>query len=189
MAGSVSTNEFKAGMKLEIDGEPYNIVGVEFVKPGKGQAFVRTKIKHLLSGRMIEKTYKSGEKFQLADVEETKLRLLYVEGDNAVFMNDHDFNQVEVSLTAIGTSADYLLDDTLYDVVFYNGNIVDIIPPTFLNLKITETSPGVRGDTASGRVMKPAKVQTGLQLQVPIFIEEGETIKVDTREGSYVSRV
>lgn len=187
--GTVSTNEFKGGMKLEIDGDPYTIVGVEFVKPGKGQAFVRTKIKHLLSGRVIEKTYKSGEKFELADVEETKLRMLYIEGDNAVFMNDHDFNQVEVSLPTLGMRPDFLLDDMLYDVIFYKGNIVDIIPPTFLNLKVAETAPGVRGDTASGRVMKPAKLETGLEIQVPIFIEEGELIKVDTRESAYVSRV
>ena len=104
-------------------------------------------------------------------------------------MNDHDFNQVEVSLETLGMRPDYLLDDTLYEVIFYNGNVVDIIAPTFLNLTVTQTAPGVRGDTAAGRVMKGATLQTGLEIQVPIFINEGEKIKVDTRDGSYVSRV
>ena len=186
---SVGTNEFKNGMKVEIDREPYTIVGVEFVKPGKGQAFTRTKLKHLMTGRVIERTFKSGEKLDLADVEESKMRLLYVEGDEATFMHDETFDQVAVSLSVIGDTKQYLMEETLYDLVFYNGNCVDVMPPTFLNMKITQTEPGVKGDTSSGRVLKPATTETGAKIQVPIFIDEGEMVKVDTRTGEYVSRV
>ncbi len=185
----VSTNEFKNGMKVEIENEPYTIVGVEFVKPGKGQAFTRTRLKHLISGRVVEKSYRSGEKLDVADVEETKMRLLYQEQDGAVFMHDETFDQITVPFSAIGETQKWLMEETLYDIVLYNGEVVDVIPPTFLNMKIQETAPGVRGDTASGRVLKPAIMDTGAKVQVPIFIEEGELIKVDTRTGEYVSRV
>ena len=186
---SVSTNEFKSGMKVEIDGDPYAIVGVEFVKPGKGQAFTRTKLKHLLSGRVVEKSYRSGEKLELADIVESKMRLLYQEGDAAIFMDDITFDQIEVPLSAIGDKEQWLKEDILYDLVFYKGNAIDLVPPTFMELKITETTPGVRGDTASGRVLKPAILETGGKVQVPIFIDQDEVVKVDTRTGEYVSRV
>ena len=185
----VSTNEFKAGMKIELDKEPYTIVGVEFVKPGKGQAFTRTRLKNLKSGRVMEKTFKSGEKFDLADVEETKMRMLYKEGDGIAFMHDTSYEQISVPLSTIDDKEPYMVDDTVYDLVLYNGEVVDVIPPTFLNMTIVETAPGVRGDTASGRVLKPAKTDTGATIQIPIFVEEGELIKVDTRTGEYVSRV
>jgi len=185
----VSTNEFKTGMKVEVDKEPYTIVNVEFVKPGKGQAFTRTKLKHLTSGRVVEKTYRSGEKLDLADVEETKMRLLYREGTDAVFMHDETFDQITVPLTVVGDTEAYLMEETLYDLVFYKGAVVAISPPTFMEMKITETAPGDRGNTASGRVLKPAITESGAKIQVPIFIEEGEVVKVDTRTGEYVSRV
>ena len=187
--GQVSTNEFKAGMKIEVDQEPYTIIGVEFVKPGKGQAFTRTKLKHLKSGRVIEKTYKSGEKFDLADVEETKMRMLYQEGDGYCFMDDSSFEQRSIPTTIIGDKAPYMVEDTLYDLILYKGEVIEIIPPTFLTMTITETAPGVRGDTASGRVLKSAQTDTRATIQIPIFIEEGELVKVDTRTGEYVSRV
>ncbi len=186
---SISTNEFKNGAKIEVDKEPYTIVGCEFVKPGKGQAFTRTKLKHLLSGRVIERTFRSGEKFQLADVEELNMRLLYCETEDAVFMNDNTFDQLNVPLSVIADNKKWLKDDILYELLLYKGTVVDITPPTFMELKITETAPGARGDTASGRVLKPATVETGAEVQVPIFISEGEIIKVDTRTGDYVSRV
>lgn len=186
---SVNTNDFKNGMKLEIDREPYTIVSCEFVKPGKGQAFTRTKLKHLTSGKVVEKTFKSGDKVDLADVEEKKMRMLYKEQEHAVFMDDHTFDQVEVSLATIGDDEKWLVEDLLYDIIFYKGTAVAITPPTFLELTVSETDPGVRGDTASGRVLKPATLETGAKVQVPIFINEGEQIKVDTRTGEYVSRV
>ena len=187
--GQVATNDFRGGMKIEMDKEPYTIVSVEFVKPGKGQAFTRTKLKHLTSGRVIEKTFKSGEKFDLADVEETKMRMLYKESDGVTFMHDDTFDQVTVQMSVIGDSEMWLMEEQLYDLILYKGEVVSIEPPTFLEMKITETAPGVRGDTASGRVLKPATLETGAVIQVPIFIEEGEKVKVDTRTSEYVSRV
>jgi len=185
----VGTNDLKAGMKLEIDKDPYNVVGVEFVKPGKGQAFTRTKLKNLKTGRVVEKTYKSNEKLDLADVEETQMRMLYKEGDGIVFMHDTTYEQLTVPLDVIDDKEPYMLDDMVYDLVIYKGEVIDVTPPTFLNMTITEKAPGVRGDTASGRVLKPAKTDSGAQIQIPIFIEEGELVKVDTRTGEYVSRV
>jgi len=188
MAGQIGTNDFRAGMKVEMDGEPYTIVGVEFVKPGKGQAFTRTKLKHLTAGRVVEKTFKSGEKLPLADVEEMQMRMLYKEGKSCVFMHDETFEQFSVPLDIIDGKESYMMEDQLYGLILYKGNVVDITPPTFLNMIISETDPGARGDS-SGRVLKPAKTESGLTCQVPIFIEEGELVKIDTRTGEYVSRV
>ncbi|MBI5273868.1 MAG: elongation factor P [Chlamydiales bacterium] len=185
----ISTNEFKQGIKVEISSEPYTLIHVEFVKPGKGQAFTRTKLKHLMTGRVIEKTFKSGEKVDVADVEEAKMRMLYKEQDAIVFMDDATYDQVSIPLKVIGDDVQWLLEDIVYAVIFYKGTAVTIAPPTFMELKITQTDPGVRGDTASGRVLKPAIVETGAKIQIPIFVEEGEKIKVDTRTGEYVSRV
>ena len=184
-----STNEIKPGMKVEIDKEPYLVINNEFVKPGKGQAFNRIKLKNIKTARMMEKTYKSGEKFELADVMESQMRLLYTEMENAIFMNDETFEQVSVPLSVIDKNIQWLKEDTLYEVIFYKEEIIELIPPTFMDLKIIETMPGVRGDTASGRVLKPAKVETQAIIQVPIFVNEGETVKIDTRTGEYVSRV
>lgn len=184
----ISTTDIRPGMKLKIENEPYSVVSNEFVKPGKGQAFNRIRIKNLLTTRVVEKTYKSGEKLELADVEETKMRLLYTEPDGAVFMNDTTFDQVTVLMSIIKTNQKWLKDDTLYDLVLYNGSVIDVMAPTFMDLQVTETAPGVRGDTASGRVLKPATLETGAKVQIPIFIEEGEMIKVDTRTCEYVSR-
>jgi len=186
---TISTNEFKAGVKIIVEGLPYTIVTNEYVKPGKGQAFNRVRIKHLTTGRVIEKTFKSGEKLDLADVVETNMRVLYKEADGVIFMDDKTFEQVKIPLTNIGDTEQWLMEDHVYGIVFYNGNPVTCEPPTFLEMKITETSPGVRGDTASGRVLKPAVTESGAKIQVPIFVEEGEKVKVDTRTGEYVSRV
>lgn len=185
----ISTNDLRGGMKVEIDKDPYTVVSNEFVKPGKGQAFNRIKLKHLMTKRVIEKTFKTTEKLELADVVEQKMRLLYLEQDSAVFMDDDSYEQISVPFDIIQDNKQWLKEETLFDLILYNGNVVDLIPPTFMELKITETAPGVRGDTASGRVLKPATLETGAKVQVPIFIEEGETIKVDTRTCEYVSRV
>ena len=189
MAQQVSTNEIRGGFKVEIEGQPYTIISNEFVKPGKGQSFNRIKMKHLLTGRVIERTFKSGEKFDVADVSESAMRLLYKEADGVIFMDEKTFEQITIPFENIGDTSQWLLDDHLYDVIFYNGVPVNVEPPTFMEMKITETSPGVRGDTASGRVMKPALLESGAKIQVPIFIEQGEKIKVDTRTNEYVSRV
>lgn len=185
----ISTNEFKAGIKLEIDNQPYVIVSNEYVKPGKGQAFNRVRIKHLLTGRVIDRTYKSGEKVDLADVVETEMRMLYRENDGVVFMDDKTFEQLTIPLDKLGDTNDWMLEDQVYSLIIYNGEPVSVEPPTFIEMKIAQTDPGMRGDTASGRVMKPAETESGAKVQVPIFIEEGELVKFDTRTGEYVSRV
>lgn len=189
MAQQVSTGDVRGGFKVESEGQPYIIVSNEFVKPGKGQAFNRIKMKHLLTGRVIERTFKSGEKLTVADVSEIQMRLLYKENDGVIFMDENTFEQIKISFENIGDTAQWLIDDHLYEVIFYNNEPVNIAPPTFMEMVVTETAPGARGDTASGRVLKPAVLESGAKVQIPIFVEQGEKIKVDTRTGEYVSRV
>jgi elongation factor P len=174
-------------MKVEVDKEPYLVLTNEFVKPGKGQAFNRIKLKNMTNGRVIERTYKSGEKLDLADVEEKQMRFLYKEAGGAIFMDEKSFDQVSISNELIGAHEVWLMEETLFQVIFYKGSVIEVIPPTFMEMVITETAPGIRGDT-SGRVLKPAVTETGAKVQVPIFIEEGEKIKIDTRTSEYVSR-
>ncbi|HEX2583434.1 MAG TPA: elongation factor P, partial [Chlamydiales bacterium] len=156
--------------------------------PGKGNAFNRIKMKNIKSGRVVERTYKSGEKLDLADIEENQMRFLYKDAEGAVFMDEKTYDQVTINNDIIGSIHHWLMEEVIYQVIFYKGEVIEVIPPTFLEMVITETSPGVRGDT-SGRVLKPAKTETGATIQVPIFIEEGEKVKVDTRTGEYASRV
>lgn len=184
----INTNEFKAGIKVEMEGQPYVIVTNEFVKPGKGQAFNRVRLKHLLTGRTVDRTFKSGDKLDIADVHETEMRMLYREPDGVVFMDDKSFEQVKISLENIGSTNQWLLEDRLYGILFYKNEPVNIEPPIFMEMKITKTDPGLRGDT-TGRVLKPAETESGAIVQVPIFVEEGQMIKIDTRTGEYVSRV
>lgn len=184
----VSTNEFRSGLKVEVDGEPYTIINNEFVQPGKGQPFNRVKLKHLMTGRVIERTFKSGEKLDLADVAESKMRLLYTDHDNASFMDDDTFDQISITLDKIGDRRQWLMEEINYTIIFYNGQPIEVIPPTFMEMTVVETAPGLRGDT-SGRVLKPAVTESGAKIQVPIFVEEKDRIKIDTRTGEYVSRV
>jgi elongation factor P len=185
----ISTNEMRGGMKVELDGQPYVIVSNEFVKPGKGQAFNRIKVKHIMTGRVIERVLKSGEKLDLADVEDKEMRLLFKDADGATFMDELSFEQTFVPIDIIAETSAWLKEDLLYTVTFYRGNPVSITPPMFLELTIVETAPGARGDTVSGRVLKPAILESGAKIQVPIFVDQGEKIKIDTRTGEYVSRV
>ena len=185
----VATNEFRAGLKVELDGQPFVIVSNEFVKPGKGQAFNRVRLKHLLQKRVVDKTFKSGEKLDLADVEETEMRMLYRDTDGVVFMNESTFEQTTISQETLGDVDQWLMEDKEYSVILYNGQPVLIEPPTFVEMRLTETEPGARGDTSSGRVLKPGITESGAKVQIPIFINEGEMIKIDTRTGEYVSRV
>ena len=184
---SITTNDLRIGMKVEVDKEPYLIVINEFVKPGKGQAFNRIKMKNMINGRVIERTYKSGDKLDLADIEETQMRFLYKEPDGSVFMDEKTFDQISISNEIIGNNQQWLMEETIFQVIFYKGAVIEIVPPTFMEMLVTETAPGVRGDT-SGRVLKPATTETGAKIQIPIFVEEGEKIKVDTRTCEYVSR-
>lgn len=187
--GSLSTNEIRMGMKVEVDKEPYLIIGNEFVKPGKGQAFNRIKMKNMMNGRVVERTYKSGEKLDLADIEEAHMRFLYKESNGSVFMDEKTFDQITISNDLIGSNACWLMEEVIYQVIFYKGNPIELVPPTFMEMTVKETAPGIRGDTASGRVLKPATTETGAKVQIPIFVEEGEKIKIDTRTSEYVSRV
>jgi len=185
----VSTNEIRGGMKVELEGQPYTVVSNEYVKPGKGQAFNRIRLKHLITNRVIERTLKSGEKVDIADVAETYMRMLYKQGDDAVFMDENTFEQITIPAAIIGEASQWLLEDQVYDIIFYKGVPVAAEPPTFMEMRIVDTAPGDRGNTASGRVLKPALTESGAKVQVPIFIVQDELIKIDTRTGEYVSRV
>lgn len=182
----ISPNDIKPGTKLEIDSQPWTVVSAQFVKPGKGQAFVRVKAKNLTTGRVVERTHRTNEKLDLADVEESTMRLLYTDGQDGVFMNDQTYDQINIPLTQL--PKEWLKDDTLYDIIIYKGSPITVEPPTFMELTLTECDPAVRGDTASGRVLKPAVTETGAKVQVPIFIDQGEVCRFDTRTGEYVSR-
>ena len=185
----IGFNDFKGGLKVEIESQPYIVVNCDFVKPGKGQAFTRVRLKHLTTGREIERTFKSGDTVQEADVEEHSMRLLYTEPTGATFMDDTSFEQMTISNEKLEGLKMWLKEDVIYSIILYKGEVATVEPPTFMELEIVDTAPGVRGDTASGRVLKPAVVTTGAKVQVPIFVEQGEVIKVDTRTGEYVSRV
>ena len=185
----IDINDVRGGMKIEVEGQPYTVVSIQFVKPGKGQAFTRVKLKHLHTARTIERTFKSGERVEEADVKEASMRLLYTDGSGATFMDDTTYEQLTIPSERLEDVQQWLRDDVMYSLVFYKGEATTVEPPTFMELQIIEAAPGVKGDTASGRVLKPAKCDTGAMVQVPIFIEQGEWIKVDTRNGEYVSRV
>lgn len=183
-----STNEFKAGLKILIDGDPCTIIENEFVKPGKGQAFNRVKIRNLKTGRVIDRTFKSGETVEAADVLETQMQYLYNDGEFWHFMDPTTFEQIGADERAVGDSAKWLKEQDVCQVTLWNGEPIIVTPPNFVELKVVETEPGVRGDTSGGG-SKPATLETGAVVRVPLFIEEGEVLKVDTRTGDYVSRV
>ncbi len=183
-----STNDFKSGLKIIQDGDPCTVVENEFVKPGKGQAFSRVKIRNLKTGRVVDKTFKSGESVEAADVMETDMQYLYNDGEFWHFMEPNTFEQHAADATAVGDSSKWLKEEDVCVVTLWNNSPLLITPPNFVELKIAETDPGVRGDTAQGGV-KPATLETGAVVRVPLFVEEGEIIKVDTRSAEYVSRV
>lgn len=183
-----STNEFKGGLKLMIDGDPFSIIENEFVKPGKGQAFNRVKLRNLKNGKVIERTYKSGESVEAADVLDVEFQYLYNDGEMWYFMDTNNYEQYSADAGATGDAAQWLKGEEMCEVTLWNGNPLSVLAPNFVTLKITETDPGVRGDTASGGT-KPATLETGAVVKVPLFVEEGEVIKVDTRTSEYVSRV
>jgi len=184
---SYSTNEFKSGLKIMMDNYPCTIVENEFVKPGKGQAFNRVKIRNLKTGRVVEKTFKSGESVEAADVVETDLQYLYTDGEFWNFMDPESFEQIAADEKAVGETIKWLKEQDICTVTLWNGEPISVTPPNFVVLQITETDPGVRGDTASGGG-KPATLETGAVVRVPLFIETSEIIKVDTRSGEYVGR-
>lgn len=182
------TNEFRAGLRLMVDDAPCAILDNEFVKPGKGQAFNRVRFRNLLTGRVVDKTYKSGETLPGADVVETELQYLYRDDGHRHFMHPETYEQLTVAEGVLGDTAKWLREQDVCKVLLWNGEAIGVTPPNFVVLRVTDTEPGVRGDTASG-ANKPAVVETGATVRVPLFVDNGELLRIDTRTGEYVSRV
>ncbi len=185
---SYSTNEFKSGLKIMLDGDPSSIIENEFVKPGKGQAFNRVKIRNLKSGRVVERTFKSGDSVEAADVIDTQMQYLYTDGEFWHFMHPETYEQLAAGEAAVGDAAKWLKEQDSCEVTLWNGDPLIVTPPNSVEMKIVQTDPGLRGDTAQGG-NKPATLETGAVVKVPLFVEEGEIIRADTRTGEYVSRV
>jgi elongation factor P len=183
----VSTAEFKKGLKIEFDGEPYSIVDFQHVKPGKGGAFVRTKLKHMRLGRVIDNTFRAGEKVELVDFDERRMQHLYRD-DRFHFMDLKTYDQISLSADEVGEAREFLKENTEVEILFINQSPVTVELPNFIELSIAKTDPGIRGDTATGG-SKPATLETGAVIQVPLFLNEGDVVKVDTRSGEYLGRV
>ncbi len=165
------------------------VVDFQHVKPGKGGAFVRTKMKNMITGLTHEETFRSGEKFESPELEYCQMQYLYQDGENYSFMNQEDFDQVSFTKKQLGEAIDYLKEQEIYSVVYFNGKPITVTPPLFVNLIVKETPPGVKGDTAQGAGNKPATLESGLVVQVPLFVNEGDILKIDTRDGRYIERV
>jgi|UniRef100_A0A7V6DRA2 elongation factor P len=183
-----STADFKKGLKIEIDGAPYVIVEFLHVKPGKGGAFVRTKIKNLVTGKVLDQTFRSGEKLKRPDLVEREMQFLYREGDNFYMMDNETYEQLALTSEQLGDAVLYLIENLNLKVLFFNQQPVAVELPNFVELTVAQAEPGVRGDTASGGT-KPATLESGAVIQVPLFINEGDKVKVDTRTGTYIERV
>jgi len=185
---SYNTSEFRSGLKIMIDGDPCAIIENEFVKPGKGQAFSRVKIRNLKNGRVLDKTFKSGESLDAADVIDIEMQYLYNDGEFFHFMVPENYEQHAADENAVGECHLWLKAQDIYEVTLYNGTPIGVAPPNFVELEVTETDPGLKGDTAQGGT-KPATLETGAIVKVPLFIEIGEVLRIDTRSGDYMSRV
>jgi len=184
---SVSTSDFRKGLKIELNGEPFLMVEFQHVKPGKGGAFVRTRLKSLLTGNVIDKTFRSGEKVETADLEEKAMQYLYPDGDHYTFMDNETYEQLAIPREVLGDSTNFLKENTNVNILFHNQKPIDVELPYFVELEVVKTDPGIKGDTASGG-SKPATLETGAVVQVPLFVKEGDTLKIDTRDGSYIER-
>jgi len=188
MAGVIDTSDFRKGLKIEIDGEPFEIVEFQHVKPGKGSAFVRTTIRSLLTGRVLQPTLKSGEKVGKPDIEDKEMQYLYLQGEDYYFMDTRNYEQTFLSEKVLGEAKNFLKENINVSVLFYNGKAIGVTLPNSVDLKVTKCDPGVRGDTVSG-ALKPATMETGYTVNVPLFINEGDVLKIDTRDGKYLTRV
>jgi len=184
----LESGDLKKGVKIEIDGDPYVLAQFEFVKPGKGQALYKCKLKNMVTGAQFDRTFRSGEKFKQPDLEEQEMEYLYAEADQFCFMNMTTYVQEFLTEEQLGDAKDFLKENTVCNILLFEGRPIGISLPIFINLKVEETEPWVKGDTASGD-SKPATLETGYVLQVPPFIEKGELLKIDTRTGAYVERV
>lgn len=184
----VSAGDFRNGVTIEMDGNVYQIIEFQHVKPGKGAAFVRTKLKDIINSGVIEKSFRPTEKFENAHIDRREMQYLYRDGDLFNFMDTENYEQIALNKDAVGDSLKFVKENEMVKVCSYKGNVFAIEPPLFVELTITETEPGFKGDTATG-ASKPAIVETGAQVSVPLFVEEGNVIKIDTRTGEYLSRV
>ncbi len=184
----ISAGDFRNGVTLEIDGNVVQILEFQHVKPGKGAAFVRTKLKNVISGGVVEKTFRPTEKFPQARIDRVDMQYLYNDGDLYYFMNNETYDQIAINQETLGDALKFVKENEMVKVCSYNGNVFAVEPPLFVELEITETEPGFKGDTAQGAT-KPAIVETGAQVNVPLFVEQGDKIKIDTRTGEYLSRV
>lgn len=183
----VTAGDFKNGITIEYDGNIYQIIEFQHVKPGKGAAFVRTKLKNIISGGVVEKTFRPTEKFDEARIERVDMQYLYADGDLFYFMDVNTYDQIALTKGQIGDSLKFVKENEMVKVCSHKGNVFSVEPPLFVELAITETEPGFKGDTATGAT-KPAIVETGAQVSVPLFVNEGDVIKIDTRTGEYLSR-
>jgi len=185
---AVGTSEFRNGLRIEIDGDPFEIAFFQHVKPGKGGAFVRTKLRNLRTGRVVDQTFRAGERVDEADVEDRRMQYLYQDGDSLVFMDTQSFDQIPFSADQVGDARRFLKENTEVDVLFWKGRPLQIELPNFIEAAVVRCDPGLKGDTASGAT-KPATLETGAVLQVPLFVKEGDRVRVDTRTGQYIERV
>jgi elongation factor P len=185
---AIDTSTFRNGLKIELDGEPYAITYFQHVKPGKGGAFVRTKVRNLRTGKVLDRRFRAGERVELADIEERQMQYLYQDGEQLVFMDTESYEQTPFTAEQVGDARQFLKENLDVQVLFWRGKPINIELPNFIEAVITECEPGEKGDTASN-VTKPATIETGAVVQVPLFVKQGEKIRVDTRSGSYVERV
>ncbi len=183
-----STSEFRKGLKIELNGEPFTIVDFQHVKPGKGGAFIRTTLKSLVSGNVIDRTFRSGEKVEKPDLEEKQMQFLYETENEFHFMDSESFEQLFLTQEQLGDARNYLQENVNVTLLFHNGKPIGVEVPIFVELTVTSTEPGVRGDTAAGAT-KPATLETGMIVQVPLFVCEGDVLKIDTRTGKYIERI
>ena len=184
----ISAGDFRNGVTLEMEGNIYQIIEFQHVKPGKGAAFVRTKLKNIINGGVVEKTFRPTEKFPQARIDRVEMQYLYTDGDLFHFMNTETYDQIALNKDAIGDALKFVKENEMVKVCSHNGNVFSVEPPLFVELEVTDTEPGFKGDTATG-ASKPATVETGAVVMVPLFVETGDKLKIDTRTGDYLSRV
>jgi elongation factor P len=188
MASVIDTSEFRKGLKIEIEGEPFEIVEFQHVKPGKGSAFVRTSIRSLITGRLLQPTFKSGDKVGKPDIEEKEMQYLYKQGEDYFFMDTKSYEQTFLGEKVLAEAKNFLKENINASILFYNGKAIGVSWPNSVDLKVIKCDPGIRGDTVSG-AQKPATMETGYVVSVPLFINEGDVLKIDTRDGKYLTRV
>jgi elongation factor P len=181
------SSDIRKGLKVVLKGDPYTVVDFEFVKPGKGNAFTRTRMKNMRNGNVVDMTFRSGEKFEKADLEERQMQFLYSDADSYTFMDTQTYDQIALQNETVGEAKNYLKENTVCAVLLFNGEPLGVEVPNFVDLLVTKSDPGVKGDTSSG-AQKPATLETGFTVMVPLFVNEGDYLKVDTRDGTYVER-